>query len=130
MVTNTNNNITWSIVITLFIVNQRNLEYILSVSSVTIQVQSIPLTEMHFTQNFCFISILKSVNKRHSDVGVYTGHNCLNRHLSVLGLINSPKCGNFNEADETALHYLCCCIGQLELESGVNLFCTLAKFLI
>jgi len=42
-------------------------------------------------------------------VGVYTGHNCLNRHLSVLRLINSPKCGNCNEADETALHYLCYC---------------------
>jgi len=35
--------------------------------------------------------------------------NCLNRYLSVLGLINSPKCGNCNEADETALHYLCYC---------------------
>jgi len=36
--------------------------------------------------------------------------NCLNRHLSVLGLINnSPKCDNCNEADETALHYLCYC---------------------
>jgi len=35
-------------------------------------------------------------------VGVYTSHNCLNRHLSVRGLINSPKCGNCNEADETA----------------------------
>jgi len=46
-------------------------------------------------------------------VGVYTGHNCLNRHLSVLGLINSPKCGNCNEADETALHYL-----QLTTSSG------------
>jgi len=44
-----------------------------------------------------------------SIVGVYTGHNCPNRHLSVLGLINSPKCGNCNEADETALHYLCYC---------------------
>jgi len=42
-------------------------------------------------------------------VGAYTGHNCLNRHLSVLGLINSPECGNCNEADETALHYLCYC---------------------
>jgi len=42
-------------------------------------------------------------------VGVYTGHNCLNRHLSVLGLINSSKCGNCNEADETALHYLYYC---------------------
>jgi len=42
-------------------------------------------------------------------VGVYTGHNCLNRRLSVLGLINSPKCGSCNEADETALHYLCYC---------------------
>jgi len=42
-------------------------------------------------------------------LGVYTGHNCLNRHLSVLGLINSLKCGNCNEADETALHYLCYC---------------------
>jgi len=27
---------------------------------------------------------------------------CLNRHL-----INSHECGNCNEADETALHYLC-----------------------
>jgi len=43
-------------------------------------------------------------------VGVYTGHNCLNRHLSLLGLVNSPECGNCNEADETALHYLCYCI--------------------
>jgi len=43
------------------------------------------------------------------NVGVYTGHNFLNRHLSVLGLINSPKCSNCNEADETALHYLCYC---------------------
>jgi len=41
--------------------------------------------------------------------GVYTGHNCLNKHLSVLELINSPKCGNCNEADKTALHYLCYC---------------------
>jgi len=24
-------------------------------------------------------------------VGVYTDHNCLNRHLSLLGLINSPE---------------------------------------
>jgi len=38
-------------------------------------------------------------------VGVYTGHNCLNRHLSLLGL----ECGNCNGADETALHYLCYC---------------------
>jgi len=43
-------------------------------------------------------------------VSVYTKHNCLNRHLSVLWLTNSPKCGNCNEADETALHYLCYCI--------------------
>jgi len=42
-------------------------------------------------------------------VGVYTGHNCLNRHLSLLGLVNSPGCSNCNEADETALHYLCYC---------------------
>jgi len=42
-------------------------------------------------------------------VGVYRSHNCLNRHLSVLGLINSPKCGNCNETDETALHYLRYC---------------------
>jgi len=42
-------------------------------------------------------------------VGVYTGHNCLNRHLRVLGLINSPKCSNCNVANETALHYLCYC---------------------
>jgi len=42
-------------------------------------------------------------------VGVYTGHNCLNRHLSFLGLINSPRCGNCNEADATALHYVCYC---------------------
>jgi len=41
-------------------------------------------------------------------VGVYTDHNCLNRQLSVLGLINN-KCSNCNEADETALHYLCYC---------------------
>jgi len=26
-----------------------------------------------------------------------------------LGLVNSPECGNCNEADETALHYLCYC---------------------
>jgi len=42
-------------------------------------------------------------------VGVYTGHNCLNRHLSVLGLVNNAKCSNCNEADETAPHYLCHC---------------------
>jgi len=42
-------------------------------------------------------------------VVVYTGHNCLNRHLSLLGLVNSLECGNCNEADETALHYLCYC---------------------
>jgi len=42
-------------------------------------------------------------------VGVYTCHNCLNRHLSVLGLINNSKCSNCNEADGTALHYLCYC---------------------
>jgi len=42
---------------------------------------------------------------------VNTGHNCPNRHLSVLGLtcINNPKFGNCNETDETALHYLCYC---------------------
>jgi len=62
---------------------------------------------------------------------VYTGHICLNRHLSLLGLVNSPECGNCNEADETALHTYATAatMGQSELESGVNLFYTPAKFL-
>jgi len=59
-------------------------------------------------------------------VGVYTGHNCQNRHLSVLGLINSPECGNCNEADETALHYLCYCSHYGAVRTRIY---TSAKFL-
>jgi len=43
------------------------------------------------------------------NVGVYTGHNCLRFNRRVLGPINSRECSNRNEADETALHYLCYC---------------------
>jgi len=64
-------------------------------------------------------------------VGVYTGHNCLNRHLSVLGLINSPRCGNCNEADETALHYQCYCshYGAVRTRIWGKPFYTPAKFI-
>ena len=42
-------------------------------------------------------------------IGVLTGHNTLNRHLSVMRIQQESECLACNEADETSLHYLGCC---------------------
>jgi len=42
-------------------------------------------------------------------VGLLTGHNWLNRHMSVMGLRENPKCPLCDEEDETSLHLLSKC---------------------
>jgi ribonuclease HI len=39
-------------------------------------------------------------------VGLLTGHNWLNRHMSVMGIRDNPKCPLCDEEDETSLHLL------------------------
>src|SRR5665811_1065761 len=40
---------------------------------------------------------------------VITGHNTLNKHLFVMGLVESPVCTKCGQGDETSLHYLAEC---------------------
>jgi len=41
--------------------------------------------------------------------GILMGHSQLNRHLSVMGIINDPTCNYCEEGLETAAHFLCEC---------------------
>ena len=53
-------------------------------------------------------------------VGVLTGHNALNRHLSIMGCVTSEICDQCNLGQpETATHYICDCPGYSRLRREV-----------
>ena len=42
-------------------------------------------------------------------IGILTGHAPVQRHLSLMSLINDPFCSYCNKEIESASHLLCCC---------------------
>ena len=42
-------------------------------------------------------------------IEIITGHSRLNRHLTVMGAMNDPKCPECMESEETSLHLLAEC---------------------
>ena len=49
-------------------------------------------------------------------VGMLTGHNCLNRHLHIMGVVDDPTCPMCLEEVETSVHFL----GECEALVGVR----------
>ena len=48
-------------------------------------------------------------------VYLLTGHNTLNRHLTIMRRVNDPLCPLYKEEEETSLHFLgkCCATAQV-----------------
>jgi len=52
-------------------------------------------------------------------IGVLTGHVCLNRHLSIMGLVKDPLYNQCGMAIESASHFLCQCDKYITLRQKV-----------
>ena len=52
-------------------------------------------------------------------IDVLTGHACLNRHLSIMGLVKDPSCNQCGMAIESASHFLCQCDRYITLRQKV-----------
>ena len=52
-------------------------------------------------------------------IGVLMGHVCLNRHLSIVGLVKDPSCSQCGMAIESASHFLCQCDRYITLRQKV-----------
>ncbi|CAH2263168.1 jg24008 [Pararge aegeria aegeria] len=54
------------------------------------------------------------VSKLRKVVGLITGHSSLNRHLSIIGVTDSPLCRACMEENETPTHVMLECTGVTE----------------
>ena len=64
-------------------------------------------------------------------VYLFTGHNTLSRHLTIMRMVNDPLCPLCKEEEETSLHFLCksCATANIRrLHIGIYFFRNLATW--